>query len=302
MPRISRSHWCSGLVVSFLTGCASAGPPPAAASPNTEQTPPPAPAPPEPTPPPAAAAAPAITPVDPATAPTAQPVAVPPEIKILVEAKDRSDADRQLDAGRHPGELLAFFGVKPGMKVAEIFAGGGYTSELLARAVGKHGKVYAENNKGILEKFAEKPWSERLAKPVMKNVVRIDRELDDPFPPEAKDLDAVFAVLVYHDLFWLGVDRDKMNAAIFSALKPGGVYAIVDHNGRAGTGSSEVQTLHRIEESTVRAELEKAGFKLAEEGSFLRNPQDPRDWNDSPSAAAERRGTSDRFVLKFVKP
>jgi predicted methyltransferase len=301
MPRIVRSHWCSGLVVSVLTGCASAGPPPAAAAPSTAQ-PAPTPAPAEPTPPPAAAAVPAITPVDPATAPAAQPVAVPAEIKTLVDAKDRSDADRQLDAGRHPAELLAFFAVKPGMKVGEIFAGGGYTSELLARAVGKHGKVYGENTKAILEKFAEKPWSERLAKPVMKNVVRVDRELDDPFPAEAKDLDAVFAVLVYHDLYWLGVDRDQMNAAIFKALKSGGTYAIVDHNGRVGTGSSEVQTLHRIEESAVRADIEKAGFRMVEEGSFLRNPQDPRDWNDSPTAAAERRGTSDRFVLKFVKP
>jgi predicted methyltransferase len=80
------------------------------------------------------------------------------------------------------------------------------------------------------------------------------------------------------------------------------VYAIVDHSGRPGTGISEVETLHRIEEKAVREEILQAGFKLAGEANFLRNPADTRDWNDSPRAAAERRGTSDRFVLKFVKP
>jgi predicted methyltransferase len=93
-----------------------------------------------------------------------------------------------------------------------------------------------------------------------------------------------------------------MNAAIFAALKPGGVYAVVDHSGRTGTGVTEVQTLHRIEQSVVTAEIESAGFKQIEEGWFLRNPHDSRDWNDAPTAAKERRGTSDRFVLKFVKP
>jgi predicted methyltransferase len=153
-----------------------------------------------------------------------------------------------------------------------------------------------------LEKFAEKPWSERLAKPIMKNVKRVDRDFDDPLPPEAKDLDVVVDVLFYHDTYWLKADRDKMNKAIFNALKSGGVYGIVDHSGRAGTGAGEVQTLHRIEEKNVIDEVTKAGFKLAAEADFLRNPDDKRDWNDAPFAAAERRGKSDRFVLKFVKP
>lgn len=219
----------------------------------------------------------------------------------MVNAPDRSEADRKLDPGRHPAELLAFFKIGPGMKVAEIGAGGGYTTELLARAVGSTGKVYGQNSKWLLERFAEKPWSERLAKPVAKNVVRLDREFDDPLPPEIENLDVVLCVLFYHDLYWMGVDRDKMNRAIYKALKPGGVYGIVDHSGLEGTGATRVKTLHRIEEKVVRAEIEKAGFRLRAEGSFLRNPSDARDWNDSPSAAAERRGTSDRFVLAFEK-
>jgi predicted methyltransferase len=220
----------------------------------------------------------------------------------IVDAPDRTPADRGLDAGRHPADMLAFFGVRPGMKVAELGAGGGYTSELLARAVGPSGVVYAQNTKFILDRFAEKPWSERLAKPVMKNVVRVDRPFDDTLPLEAHDLDIVFIVLFYHDTVWLEADRTKMNAAVYKALKPGGVYAVIDHSGRPGSGTTETKTLHRIEEKSVRKEIEAAGFRLAGEASFLRNPADARDWNDSPSAAAERRGTSDRFVLKFVKP
>jgi predicted methyltransferase len=93
-----------------------------------------------------------------------------------------------------------------------------------------------------------------------------------------------------------------MNRAIFAALRPGGVFGIVDHSARPGSGVADVKTLHRIEESVVRQEVEAAGFQLAARAEFLRNPDDRRDWNDSPSAAAERRGRSDRFVLKFVKP
>jgi predicted methyltransferase len=220
----------------------------------------------------------------------------------VVGAPDRSDADRALDAGRHPADMLAFFGIRPGMRVAELGAGGGYTTELLARAVGPTGRVYGQNPKLVLERFAEKPWSERLAKPVNAQVVRVDREFDDPLPPEAKDLDAVLIVLFYHDTVWLGADRARMNAAVFSVLKHGGIYGVIDHSARAGAGTSETKTLHRIEESAVVAEIEKAGFKLDGSADFLRNPSDARDWNDSPSAAGERRGTSDRFVLKFRKP
>jgi len=272
------------------------------------------PVPPGPTAPPATAAA-ATSAAPPADSSAAAPPPAPPlpelshekitvsaAIKAVVDAKDRSDDDRKLDAGRHPAELLAFLGIAPGMKVAEIGAGGGYTTELLARGVGAKGKVYGQNSKALLEKFLEKPWSERLKKPAMKNVVRLDRDFDDPFPADVKNLDVVVDVLFYHDTFWLGVDRDKMNKAVFDALKKGGLYVIVDHSGRRGTGSTEVQTLHRIDEGVVRDEVQKAGFKLVGDAEFLRNPNDARDWNDSPRASGDKRGTSDRFVLKFQKP
>jgi predicted methyltransferase len=236
-------------------------------------------------------------------APDAGPQLSPAEaVRAAVGAPDRDERDRALDAGRHPAEMLAFFGIAPGMRVAELIAGGGYTTELLARVVGERGTVFAENPRFILDRFAATPWNARLAKTAMKNVARVDRELDDPLPAEATNLDAVLLVLSYHDTVWMKVDRARMNQAVFTSLKHGGVYGIVDHSARAGAGTRAVETLHRIDEKAVIDEVTKAGFKLAAEADFLRNPDDKRDWNDSPLAAAGKRGTSDRFVLKFVKP
>ncbi|MRG90369.1 class I SAM-dependent methyltransferase [Polyangium spumosum] len=271
-------------LVALLAACGGSQPP--AETAQAEETP---------------KAAETVTPPSTAEKPAAD-TNVPEALAAVVAAPDRAEADRALDAGRKPAELLAFLDIRPGMKVAEIAAGGGYTAELLARAVGETGKVYGSNSKFILERFAEKPWAERLQKPVMKNVVRVDREFDDPLPPEAKDLDAVVMVLFYHDTVWMKTDRDKMNKNIFNALRSGGVYGIVDHSAKAGAGTSEAQTTHRIEEKVLREEVERAGFKLAGEASFLRNEKDTRDWNASPMKAGEMRGTSDRFVLKFVKP
>jgi predicted methyltransferase len=220
----------------------------------------------------------------------------------IVSALDRSEADRELDAGRKPAQLLKFSGVRPGMQVAELAAGGGYTAELLARVVGAEGKVYGQNTPFILERFAEAPWSERLKKEVMSKVERIDSELTDPLPGHEQDLDAVFLVLFYHDTVWFETDRARMNRAIYSALKPGGEFVVVDHSAKAGDGVSVAKSLHRIEESTLVKEVTAAGFSLEATGDFLRNEADARDWNASPSQAADKRGTSDRFVLLFRKP
>ena len=228
-------------------------------------------------------------------------IPVPPAVQAIVDAPDRAPEDRKLDAGRHPGELLAFLGLKPGERVAELGAGGGYTSELLARAVGPRGRVWGENN-AFFMKFVEKPWSERLKKAAMKNVVRVDREFDAPLPLDAKNLDAVVISLLYHDTVWMGVDRDKMNKAAFDALRHGGQYVVIDHSAPEGSGTEDVKTTHRIDELFVLREVERAGFHHVATGDFLRNPADTRDWNDSPREAGERRGTSDRFVLRFIKP
>jgi predicted methyltransferase len=246
----------------------------------------------------------APAPVDAALVPPPyEPAAdVPDDIKKVIAAEDRAVEDRMLDAGRKPGEVFGFFGVKSGMKIGELFAGGGYSSELMARIVGDSGKIYAQNSKDIMDRFARKPWEARAAKPVMKNVVMTEKPIDDPFPLEAKGLDMVVTILNYHDAVWQKADRGKMNKMIFDALKKGGVYAIVDHSAAKGSGTRDVETLHRIDEDVVKQEALAAGFKLEASSDVLRNPGDTRDWNSSPRAAADKRGTSDRFVLKFVKP
>ena len=122
---------------------------------------------------------------------------------------------------------------------------------------------------------------------------------ENPVPAAVSDarLDLVTLMFNYHDMGHMGVDRAAMNRAIFQALKPGGRYVIADHAGRAGTGISESGTLHRIEEAFLRKEVERAGFRLVEEATFLRNSDDPRNLN-----TPEPPQPKDDFVLKFVKP
>jgi len=239
----------------------------------------------------------------PAPIPPYTPAAdVPQAIKDAVAATDRSDDDRRLDAGRKPAEVLAFFHVAPGFKIGELFAGGGYTTELMARVVGPTGKVFAQNTQDVMDKFAAKPWAARAAKPVMANVVGVVRATDDPMPPEAKDLDLVVTVLNYHDFVNMKVDRAKMNKAVLATLKKGGYYGIVDSSAPDGSGLTATDTLHRIDQKVVESEVKAAGFKAAGESNVLRNQDDKRDWSSSPREAKEKRGTSDRFVLLFQKP
>ena len=227
----------------------------------------------------------------------AQAGEIPDHIHAAVDAPDRPEADRARDADRKPGEVLTFFGIEPGDQAVDLMGGAGYYTELLSRVVGGEGVVYAQNNAFVLTRFADKPLTERLKNPDLANVRRLDRELDDPGLPDG--LDAVIMILFYHDTYWQGVDREKMNAAIFKALKPGGIFGIVDHHAEAGSGSRDVKTIHRMDEGLVRGELLAAGFELAAESDILRHPEDPRSENVfSPNI----RGKTDRFVLKFRKP
>lgn len=214
-----------------------------------------------------------------------------------VRGPDRSDADRVIDLRRQPEKLLAFYGARPGMRVLDLGAGGGYNTELLARVVGPQGVVYAQNSRYVLENFVKGRFDERLKKPVMRNVVNVVRDFDDPVPPEARNLDLVTFNFAYHDTVWMGADRIKMNQAVFAALKPGGVYIVADHSARPGAGISVVKTLHRIEESVVLREVQAAGFRPVAEGGFLRNPDDPRN-----APVFKPKVPNDEFVLKFVKP
>ena len=230
------------------------------------------------------------------TSATAQDAAVP-DYAAIVAAPDRSDGDRQADTKRQPAKLLAFTGVKAGMKVLDMEANAGYSTELLARAVGPSGVVYAQDSAAVIERFVKDKFDVRAQKPVMKNVVHVVRNFDDPIPPDVSGLDLITFFFAYHDITYMEVDRAAMNAKMFAALKPGGVLVIADHSARSGDGINVAKTLHRIEESVLRKEIEAAGFKLAGEADFLRNPEDPR---DAPVFRAPI--PTDEFVLKYQKP
>jgi predicted methyltransferase len=218
----------------------------------------------------------------------------------IVSAQDRIDRDRSMDSHRKPVEMLVFFGTAPGMRIAELGAGGGYSTELFARASGPTGTVYAQDPPQWDGPGLTKAWEARLGRQVMKNTTHYVRQWEEPLPPEAKDLDAVYSVAIYHDVHAEKHDSIKMNEAVFAALKPGGVYYIIDNSAKAGTGEAETERLHRIDEALVREEVQKVGFKFAGEASFLRNATDPRDWN--ADSGVNKLHTQDRFALKFIKP
>ena len=219
-----------------------------------------------------------------------------PDYAALMAAPDRSDADRKADTRRDPVLFLAFAGLRPGMKVLDMGAGGGYSTELIARAVAPGGIVYGQNAADLGEK-AKAAFDARLKTPAMKDVVADIRPFDDPAPPGVYDLDLITFLFYYHDTTYMNVDRAEMDRNMFAALKPGGVLVIADHSALPGQGTSVGKTLHRIEESTLRKEVEAAGFRVVAEGNFWRHPEDTHDF---PSFRPTM--PVDEFVLKFQKP
>jgi predicted methyltransferase len=220
-----------------------------------------------------------------------------PDCAAIVAAPDRSDADRQVDVRRQPAKMLAFAGVAPGMKVLDMEASAGYSTELLARAVAPNGMVYAQDSAAVIERFVKDKFDIRAQKPAMKNVVHVVRNFEDPIPPDVSGLDLITFFFAYHDITYMEVDRAAMNRKMFAALKPGGFLIIADHSAKSGEGTTVANTLHRIEESTLRQEIEAAGFKLVAEADFLRHPEDPRD-----AKVFRPQIPVDEFVLKYQKP
>jgi predicted methyltransferase len=220
-----------------------------------------------------------------------------PDYAAIVAASDRADADRQADQRRQPAKMLAFAGVQTGMKILDMEASAGYSTELLARTVGPAGTVYAQDSAAVIERFVKDKFDIRAQKPAMKNVVHVIRDFDDPIPPDVSGLDVITFFFPYHDITYMQVDRAVMNKKMFAALKPGGFLIIADHSAKPGDDTNVAKTLHRIEESTLRQEIEAAGFKLAAEGDFLRHPEDPRE-----AAVFRPQVPTDEFVLKYQKP
>lgn len=225
---------------------------------------------------------------------------IPQNIVSAVENPLRPQEDRDRDANRKPAGVMAFAGIKEGDKIAELVPGKGYFTRLLSKAVGNNGHVYAfypSEFDEVLKKYNSSIPGEDSNFP---NVSIVHQPLASFTAPEPLDL--VWTSQNYHDLhdsFAGGLSLAAVNKAVFDALKPGGVFIVIDHSAAKGSGLRDTETLHRIDEDTVKKEVEAAGFVLAAESDVLRNPADPR------TAAVfdpSIRGRTDQFVLKFRKP
>lgn len=225
------------------------------------------------------------------TVPGGDARAVGEKYQAAIASPIRTNQDRRMDAVRHPAEFLPFTQVKPGMNVLDVSTGGGYTSQLLALAVGPDGILWAQ---------APQPGAtvtKRLGDNPQANFRLVARPFESPVPEQAPPLDLITIVLNYHDIAYLPVDRAKMDARLFAALKPGGRLVVIDHSAKAGTGVADTKTLHRIDEAVVLAEFRQAGFVLEATSDFLRNPADSRE-----ISSGDGRIPTDKFALRFVKP
>jgi predicted methyltransferase len=219
-----------------------------------------------------------------------------PDYAALLAAPDRSDADRDADKRRDPLPLLKFIGPRPGMKVLDMGAGGGYSTELLARAVAPNGMVWGEYPPDGPARAID-ALQARMKTPAMKDAAADLRPFDDPIGPDMSNLDLITFLFYYHDTTYMNVDRAAMDQKMFAVLKPGGVLVLADHSAKAGADTSTGKSLHRIDEAIVLKELEAAGFKFVAAGDFWRVPGDTRDFSSlrPPSPV-------DAFVLKYQKP
>jgi predicted methyltransferase len=237
-----------------------------------------------------------------ASARAAESPPIHPAIQAAVDSQERLPKDRARDDNRHYAEIMEFFGVRPGMTVIELFAAGGNTAEVLARAVGPEGKVYMQNPQFFYDRFGTQSVEERLANNRLPNVVRLDKPLDD-LGLKPGSLDGAVAFMVLHDFFWLSQDVPDILADLYQALKPGGWFGVVDHSAPAGSGARDAMDRdkgpHRIDEAYVKKLFAAAGFVLEASNDVLRNPADDR---TKPFYDQSFRGKStDRFVLRFRK-
>lgn len=226
---------------------------------------------------------------------------IPAFLAAAIADPARPEADRVRDVDRKPAESLAFAGVTPGMKIGELVPGGGYFTRILSKAVGPSGHVYAYVPDELTRMAKRDPAIKAVADdPNYNNVSMIVRKLPSFATPEK--LDMVWTSQNYHDMhakFMGPVDVAAMNKAIFRQLKPGGVYLILDHADDLGRGVQDVDTLHRIDPTVVRQEVQAAGFVFEGESSILRNPADT---HKLPVFDPSIRGRTDQFIYKFRKP
>jgi len=229
------------------------------------------------------------------------------EVSIYAAAvanESRPEADRTSDAGRKPETVLEFFAIQPGDVVLEMWAGGGYYTELLAHVVGADGKVTVHANTPILN-FAGEAHTNRHVDNRLPNTEIMMAE-NNELALEADSFDAITIILNYHDLYWASeeygwdqIDVGQFLAEIYKGVKPGGILGIVDHQAASGSPAETGNTLHRIDSAIVIVELQGVGFELDGQSDALANPEDD---HSKGVFDPEIRGKTDRYVLRFRKP
>ena len=235
-----------------------------------------------------------------AAAATAATTPIKPYLAAAVADPGRGN-QKDVDARRHPAEVLAFSGVKPGDKVVDLIPGSGYFTTIFSKVVGPSGKVYMIwPNEYAKEAQPDPEENKKLAKSGYPNTVVIEQPGAAFATPEPVDL--VFTVQNYHDYpdkFMGRIDPMVLNRAVYKSLKPGGVFLVVDHVAAAGSGMRDTDTLHRIDPAIVRKQVTAAGFVYEGESNVLRNPAD-----DHKKVVFDKaiRGHTDQFIYKFRKP
>jgi predicted methyltransferase len=227
-----------------------------------------------------------------------------PAVEEAMARPGRLESDISRDQRSRPEVVIPMLGLGKGARVADIFGGSGYYSELLAGMVGPEGEVLLHNNKAY-KGFVGEALEIRMARKSAGNITLHDREVDDLGLGKG-DLDAALIIMSYHDLYhadpesgWAAIDSDDFLGQVFRALKPGGRFLIVDHQAKSGSGNSAAQDLHRIEQGFAVQDIEGAGFRLYGASSALRNSSD----DHSLMVFDENiRGKTDRFILVFEKP
>jgi len=238
-----------------------------------------------------------------APASQAPPATAPDFLTAAIADSNRPSADTERDANRKPLETMEFAGIAPGEIIAELLPGGGYFTRLFSKAVGSAGHVYALVPAPRPDASASTPdFSARIKSlaadpnyPNVSVVVEPFSQLKTPAP-----VDLVWTSQNYHDLHnFPGLDLVVFNQMVFEALKPGGLYVILDHATAPGAGAGETATLHRIDPETVKKEVLAAGFLFVGSSDLLRRPGDPHTATVFDPAI---RGRTDQFILKFRKP
>ncbi|HUO87958.1 MAG TPA: class I SAM-dependent methyltransferase [Rhizomicrobium sp.] len=234
---------------------------------------------------------------------TASAADIPAYIRAALADPARPAEQRARDRNRKPGDVIAFSGLKPGDRVADLLPESGYFTRIFSRVVGSSGRVYAFTPTEELKNCSahETAGIRAMAHdPRYRNVDYVWSPAEAFFPPVPLDL--VWTSQNYHDLhdkFMGPANVELMNAEVFEALKPGGVYLVIDHAAQAGSGLRDTETLHRIDPETIKREVEAAGFVFEGESAVLRNPADDHTKRVFDPAI---RGRTDQVVLKFRKP